>query len=247
MKTGEWWHEFFPAFRPVFGLMSQSETNIQVRYLIAKLGLKRGHRFLDCPCGIGRVSLPLARQGIRVTGVDITESYLEELRAKAKRARLSVETVHADMRRIKFENRFDAGGNLWTSFGYFEKESDHLLTLKRMYRALKPGGRFVLQTINRDWIIANFQPRGWFDLGEGRILEERALNYERSIIKSKWHFINDGNVQTCEASMRVWSLHEMLELFRRVGFVELSTSGSEKDDPVSLAQRMMWVFGTKPK
>ena len=84
----EWWHEFFPAFRPLFGVVSQKNTNAQVRYIIRKMNLKPGRKFLDCPCGIGRIALPLARKGVRVTGVDITPSYLEELESRAKRAGL---------------------------------------------------------------------------------------------------------------------------------------------------------------
>lgn len=247
MKSSEWWHEFFPIFRPVFGIMPQRDTNRQARYLFKKLGLKPGRSFLDCPCGVGRLSIPMARMGVKVTGVDITESYLEEVQKKAKRAGLRIATVHSDMRRINFTNRFDAGGNLWTSFGYFTKESDDLLTLKRAFKALKPGGRFVVHVINRDWIMAQFQPRGWMEIGELKVLEERAFDYEHSVMHGKWHFLRDGEEKVIEVPLRMYSLHELMALFRRAGFVDLETCGSEKDEPVSRTQRMMYVFGTKPK
>ena len=52
----EWFHVFFDSFRPMFGFMSPQATAKQVRNIIKKLGLKPGMKFLDCPCGIGRVS-----------------------------------------------------------------------------------------------------------------------------------------------------------------------------------------------
>jgi len=247
MKKSGWWHEFFPAWRPMFEIMAPRDTNTQVQYLVKKLALRSGRRFLDCPCGIGRVSLPMARMGVEVTGVDITPSYLEELHKKAKRARLKIETVHSDMRRIDFANVFDAAGNLWGSLGYFEKESDHLLTLKRAYRALKPGGRFVVHTINRDWIVLNFQARGWTEVGGLKVCEERVFDYERSINRTTWTFIDSGRERVLPANMRMWSLHELLDLFRRAGFISLESFASEKDEPVSRTQRNMYVFGTKPK
>jgi len=247
MASGEWWHDFFPSFRALFNEVSQRETNAQVRYLVKKLGLKQGQKFLDCPCGIGRISIPLARRGIRVTGVDITSSYLDELQRKAKRVGLKIPTERSDMRRIKFENEFDAAGNLWTSFGFFEREADHLLTIKRMYQALKPGGIFVLHVINRDWIMVNYEPRSWYDIPGGRVLEDRSFDYERSISRAEWIFIRDGQERVHRTGIRMFSLHELLALFRAAGFEEITASGSTKDDPVERRSRMMWVFGTKPR
>ena len=145
-KKADWWHDFFPAFRPVFNLRRHKITNAEVRFLIKRLKLTTGSEFLDCPCGIGRIALPLARKGIRVTGVDIAPYYLDELASKARRRGLSVELHEGDMRDTDFHNRFDAAANLWTSFGYFEKESDNQKVLKRMYQAIKPGGRFLLRS-----------------------------------------------------------------------------------------------------
>ena len=49
------------------------------------------------------------------------------------------------MRRIPLRGEFDAAINLWTSFGYFEKPSDDLKTLRGIARALKPGARPIAQ------------------------------------------------------------------------------------------------------
>jgi len=243
----DWWHDFFPSFRPIFAAMSQKATNAQVRYIIRKLDLKAGKKFLDCPCGIGRISLPMARKGIRITGVDITGSYLDELGAVAKRRGLRMDLVQADMRRINFDKQFDAAGNLWTSFGYFEKESDNLLVLKKMYRALKPGEKFLLHLINRDWIMANFEPSGWSEVNGIKILEKRGFDSDTSISRSEWIFIKNGQEETHTASIRLYAYHELITMFRKVGFVDIEGYSSTKDEPISRDQRMMFVFGTRPK
>jgi ubiquinone/menaquinone biosynthesis C-methylase UbiE len=246
-KDSGWWDDFFPVFRPFFGLFSQKQTNAQVRYLIEKLNLKPGKKFLDCPCGIGRVALPLASKGIRVTGLDITQSYLDELSKKAKRRDLKIDLVHADMRRINFDSQFDAGGNLWTSFGYFEKESDNRLVLKKMYRALRPGGKFMLHVINRDWIMVNYQPRDWQEVAGVKLVEERRFDYRTSINHGIWHFIKDGRERTLKIAIRMYSFHELIAMFKSVGFADIEGYSTVKDEPISRDRGMMFIIGTKPR
>jgi 2-polyprenyl-3-methyl-5-hydroxy-6-metoxy-1,4-benzoquinol methylase len=241
-----WWDDFFPTFRPFFGLVSQKETNAQARYIIKKLDLNPGQRFLDCPCGIGRICFPLAKKGIRVTGVDITQSYLDELGKKAARRGLKVDIARADMRRINYDSEFDAAGNLWTSFGFFEKESDNRLVVKKMYQALKPGGKFMLHVINRDWIMANYQPRGWQEIAGVKSVEERYFDYRTSINHGTWHFIKDGEEKSYDVPIRMYSFHELIVMFKSVGFADIEGYGSLKDEPINRNRQMMFIIGTKP-
>jgi cyclopropane fatty-acyl-phospholipid synthase-like methyltransferase len=246
-KESEWWHDFFPAFRPVFNRVSKKSTNAQVNYIIKKLNLSSGKKFLDCPCGIGRIALPLARKGVKVTGVDIIPSYLDELEKKAKRLGLKIKLVCSDMRRINFKNQFDAGANIWTSFGFFKKESDNLLVLKKMYQALKPGGKFMLHLINRDWIMVNFALSDWFQVEKVRVFEKNEFNYATSFSQSIWYFLKNGKETSHETKIRMYSCHELIAMFKSAGFVDIQGYGSEKDGPITRDSRMMFIIGTKRK
>jgi ubiquinone/menaquinone biosynthesis C-methylase UbiE len=246
-KDSGGWDDFFPAFRPVFDIVCRKVTRGHVRYVIKKLNVKPGRKFLDCACGIGRIGLPLARRGVRVTGVDITQSYLDEFEAKARRIGLKVDLHRADMRRINFDSEFDAAGNLWTSFGYFEKESDNLLTLKNMYRALKPGGMFMLHLLNRDWFIAKCESTELFEVKGTIIGQIRKFDYTRSVENSTWYIIKDGKERTFKMSLRLYSYHELVGMFESVGFVNIEGYGSMKDEPITRDRGMMFVIGTKPR
>ena len=246
-KDSGWWDDFFPAFRPVFGIVSQKSTNSQVRFMLKMLNLKPGKKFLDCPCGIGRIALPLAKAGVKVTGVDVTQSYLDELSQKAKRRGLKINLHHGDMRRVNFDSQFDAAGNIWTSFRSFKKESDNLLVLKKMFKALKPGGKFLLHVINRDWVMLNFDRTGWTRVGDLKILEERGFEYDTSISTDKWTLIRDGKETVHHTAIRMYSYHELLDMFRKVGFTDIEGYESEKLDPITAKSRMMFVIGTRPK
>jgi ubiquinone/menaquinone biosynthesis C-methylase UbiE len=241
-----WWGDFFPAFRPVFDVVSKKVTSGHVKYVTKKLNLIPGSKFLDCACGIGRIGLPLAKRGVKVTGIDITQSYLDEFDAKAKRMGLKVDLHNADMRRIDFHSEFDAAGNLWTSFGYFERESDNLLTLKKMHRALKPGGKVMLHLMNRDWFIAKCESTELFEVKDTIIGQVRKFDYERSVINSIWYVIRDGKKRTFPMSLRLYSYHELIDMFKSAGFVDIEGYGSMKDEPISRERGMMFVIGAKP-
>ena len=246
-QKNEWWLELFDSIGTgLFGLASRKATNAQVRYLVKKLALRKNMKVLDCPCGIGRISIPLAERGLKVTGIDITQSYLDELEKRATRAGPKIPVECRDMRRITFKNEFDVGLNLWTSFGYFEDEKQNLLTIKKMYEALKPGGRFLLHVINRDWIITNFQARGWDEVGDIISIQSREFDYARSINEIQWRLLKDGKMETYHVSMRMYSYHELVAMFKKVGFVDIEGYGSIKEEPISRDHMMMWVFGAKP-
>lgn len=246
-KGAGWWTDFFAEFRPVFEKVPQKDSNALARFVARKLALKPGRSFLDCPCGIGRISLPLANMGIKVTGIDITRSYLRELATKALRRGLRIDTVESDMRRIRFNRQFDGAGSLWTSFGYFENEADNRLTLKRMFEALRPGGKCILHLVNRDWVMANFADDDWFEVGDVKVLEKRTFDYATSFSRDIWYFIHDGKTVARTMALRLYSLHELLAMFRSVGFVDMEWYGSIKEEPVSRNTRMLYIIGSRPE
>src|SRR5215510_8256967 len=61
----------------------QSQTDAEAEFLATHLNCQPGAHLLDVPCGNGRLSFELAQRGFRVTGVDISEEFIEEARAKA--------------------------------------------------------------------------------------------------------------------------------------------------------------------
>lgn len=117
------------------------ETRREADFIIRHLELRPGRWALDVPCGNGRHAVELAWRGIRMTGVDLATGFLDE----ARRSAPEVEWVQTDMRALPWTDRFD-GAYCWgNSFGYFDHASC-LEFLAAIARALKPGGRFLLDT-----------------------------------------------------------------------------------------------------
>ena len=80
------------------------------------LSLRPGMRVLDAPCGEGRIAGRLAQRGCDVVGIDATERFLELARDRHPRVAFD----RRDLRKLEYEDEFDAAVNWFTSFGYFD-------------------------------------------------------------------------------------------------------------------------------
>ncbi len=122
--------------------------------LISYLKLEKKDSILDLACGKGRHAKYLYKQGFEVTGVDLSEESIEYAKQYEKPG-LHFE-VH-DMC-LPYPHKFDAVFNLFTSFGYFEKEEDNLRTIQAIKAELKPNACAVIDFLNVELAIKNLNP-----------------------------------------------------------------------------------------
>jgi SAM-dependent methyltransferase len=114
--------------------------------LIAELGeLHAGAEVLDVPCGDGRIAVRLASMGARVVGLDVSERFIAKARQRPGADKVRFEV--GDMRALAHEAAFDCVVNWFTSFGYFDAATNRAV-LRAFRRALRPGGRLVLELRN---------------------------------------------------------------------------------------------------
>ncbi|HYU16421.1 MAG TPA: class I SAM-dependent methyltransferase, partial [Candidatus Acidoferrum sp.] len=166
---------------------------------------------------------------------------------EAQRRGLTINFVHGDMRDMSFEAQFDGAYCLFSTFGYFDDETNKK-TAQNVCRALKPGARCVFEVLNRDYIIAELPLRVWWE-GDGCVvLEEVDFNYFSSrVISNRSVVFDDGRQLEQEISIRSFGLHELGKLLHSAGFrvVEVSGNlitrgrffGSQSRDIVVVAER----------
>src|SRR5512134_2779502 len=118
----EWWNDFFSGLVVEFwrAAMTPETTRAESGFLAERLGLEPGSRVLDVPCGDGRLALSLAERGCRVTGVDISEGFLEAGAVQAKKRGLDVAWRRSDMRDLPWRGKFEAAYCAGSSFGYLD-------------------------------------------------------------------------------------------------------------------------------
>jgi len=73
-----------------FGAIARNIGVPEAESFVARMGLEPGARVLDIACGTGNVTIPLARRGVMVTGLDMTPGLLEEARARTARDGLDI-------------------------------------------------------------------------------------------------------------------------------------------------------------
>src|SRR5207245_2618721 len=147
--------EAWPQISQAFA--SPTDAASDVEWIVGVAALEAGARILDAPCGFGRHSIELARRGFQVTGVDFSETELDRARKAATEAGVPLRLVCQDIRDMEFPGEFDLAVNLFSSIGYFSDDEDRLV-IDRFWRALKPGGVFVLDTRNRDQLVRSLPP-----------------------------------------------------------------------------------------
>ena len=197
----------------------------EVRFIWKALGLKKGSRVLDIPCGTGRHAIRLARKGASVLGVDITPAYLRQAR-RAARSLPNARFVRGDMRRIPLRGEFDAAINLWTSFGYFDAPSDDQKTLRGIARALKPGGLFLIDMADIALIRRRGRSKSWGRRADGAyVLEEAAYVGGRDPkVVNEWTVLRPGSpARRARFVVRGYDRARLFAALRRAGFTPLKT------------------------
>jgi SAM-dependent methyltransferase len=225
-RSKPWYEEVFDEdYLRTLPFMSADQTLREVEFIEASLGVKPGGQVLDIGCGYGRHAIELVQRGLDVTGLDLSLALLLRAADEAQRRAMSVNFVHADMREMAFEKQFDGAYCMLTSFGYFDEETN-LRVAEGIARALKPGGRFLLDLVNRDYVVSDLPSRVWWEGNGCVVLEEVDFNFHTSrILTHRSIVFEDGRQIEQEISVRAYSLHEIGRLLRQAGFRVIDISG----------------------
>jgi SAM-dependent methyltransferase len=221
-----WWEDLFnDDYLRATERLSEEQLAREVDFIEESLGIERGGAVLDLACGTGRHAIDLARRGYRVVAFDLSLAMLARAGDEAQERGAQLNFVQGDMREMTFVEQFD-GVYCWnTSFGFFE-EDKNALVVGRVHRSLKAGGLFLLDVINRDFVIRQSPSLAWFE-GDGCVcMDEMVVDFIASRMRIKrTMMVDDGRSREIEFSMRVYSLHELGKMLHDHGFKVCEVSG----------------------
>jgi len=236
----QWFHTWFGS--PYYHLLYSERNNHEAEYFISNLinylHPAPGARLLDIACGRGRHAVCLNKRGYEVTGIDLA---VENIAYANKHHTKTLHFYVHDMRALAYSNHFDIALNLFTSFGYFDTETEHILTLKKFNRALKPGGMLVLDFFNSHKMVANLVPEAVKKVGHIDFHLRKHMEGDR-IIKTI-AFEDSGENYEFEEKVHTFTLDDFMRFFKLSDFEVVNYFGNyslEKYD-VNSSDRLIFI------
>lgn len=237
----EWYeHSFGEDYLLVYKHRDARGAKHEVHQMISWLNLPLGAKVLDLCCGMGRHSMALHEAGYEVTGIDLSEVLLRE--AQRNDPDNHITWLRSDMRDLPLAGGYDAVLNLFTSFGYFEHDEEHIQVLQEIYRLLKPGGRFLIDFLNPEYTKTHLVPFSE-RVDEGKkITEQRNIEdgyVKKHITISEIH--SESRVASTDALVHIsaWDYGdysrkylERIKLYSRDDFERLLTAAGLRLDIV---------------
>lgn len=242
----DWTEEYFDDIYLKYFLLQQDEARTKAQVDFIEKFLKPKFYVLDAGCGIGRHSIELAKRGYSVLGVDSNSKYIEIARNRKNDLNLmNVNFEALDMRNLNFLEKFDAVINMWSSFGYFDDESNKKILIN-FFNALKKDGILILDIENRDYILKYFI-RETFKEKEGGvfILERRKFNPINSVVSTHRYIVGPNLRKDYIRHVRIYSLTEIINLFKEVGFKQIEYFGNYNFEKFHVDSERIIAVGKK--
>jgi SAM-dependent methyltransferase len=152
-EHSKWFQSWFDTayYHLLYKNRDYKEAEVFIKNLASYLNLDKDDKILDLACGKGRHSIYLNSLGYSVTGVDLSKNSINHAKTYES------ETLHFDVHDMRnfYSTKFEVVLNLFTSFGYFEEETDNFKVIQTIKSSLKQNGIGVIDFMNSPFVIEN--------------------------------------------------------------------------------------------
>jgi SAM-dependent methyltransferase len=239
-----WFHTWFnsPYYHLLYSSRNNAEAELFIDNLCAFLNPPANSKIVDIACGKGRHAIYLNKKGFDVTGTDLSYA---SIRFAKKFENQKLQFFVHDMRNLFYINYFDFAFNLFTSFGYFDKDADHINALKSFTKSLNKNGLLVLDYMNAEKIAQHLVPQ------EVKTVEGIVFNIERKITDGKIIKSIAFNAQQKQYAfteeVKDFRLADFAKFFYAAGLEISNTFGNYNLDPFVAAQSDRLIFICKKR
>lgn len=224
-----------------------------VAWMLETLDLQPGKHLLDLGCGPGLYCRRFAAAGLQVTGVDYSQRSLEYAIADAEQRQLSIDYRRLNYLELDEPERFDVVSLIYFDLGALT-DTEREQSLPRVWRALKPGGKFVFDVWApahfadlveaRSW---DFNPSGGFWHGEPYLALREVFRFAETMVELSQYTIltSGGEMRTYRVWERSFSPETITTLLRAHGFTVAGCWGDLAGTPWTSSAKSMGIVAEK--
>ena len=225
--------------------LTEARTEAEVDGIVQLLGLDEPVDILDLACGYGRHTNRLSARGQRMWGVDNEAGFLEIARKQADEMGLAVHYELADMRSLSYKQEFDIVLLLFTSFGYFE-DDENLAVLNNIQKALRPGGRLLVDMPNRVPFVEHLPPAFVDEVGQDIMINRGSYDEQTRRWYNRRVVIRNGVRKDKPFFVRLYDEREIQTLLREAGMDDVQIYSGWHGEAMTPDARRMIILARKP-
>ncbi len=244
---GEWFNDWFASdeYLNVYSHRNKEDADSLLKLILKNISIPKNASILDSACGNGRHSESLSKLGYNVFGFDLSKTLLHIAQKNRFTNNSSVKYFCSDIRNISIKKSFDVILNLFTSFGYFNSDDENFAIVDFASNNLKNGGYFVFDYLNPKYVEMNLVESSEKALGTKKIIEHREIKDGR--VKKEILIIDDKFSHRYFESVQLYSIQEILTMFKQFGFNPINKFGSYSGDVFDEenSERMIIIFKRK--
>jgi ubiquinone/menaquinone biosynthesis C-methylase UbiE len=246
MSSRNEWQQFFDQYAQQYNdEIFTKNTEYEIQFLIEELNLAQGASILEVGCGTGRHTIPLTKLGYLVTGVDISAAMLDEAHKAAAASGVTLDLVHANIMDFTPKKAYDAAICLCEGALCLLGSGDDPFTrdeevLRKIYFALKPGGKFIVNVLNACRLIRQYT--------DEQILEGKFDLLTMTVNNDEEFDTPQGPIHM-QGRERVYTQAEFMGMMKRAGFDILhvwgGTAGTWQRQPMKLDEYEFMVVAQR--
>lgn len=202
----------------------------------------KGAKILELCCGTGRLTIPIAKDGYDISGVDYTSSMLEQAKVKAAETGLDIRFIEGDIRTLDLQEKYDLIFIPFNSIHHLYKNEDLFKAFNAVKKHLKNGGLFLLDCFNPNiqYIVEGEKEQkeiAGYTTEDGReVLIKQTMRYENKtqVNRIEWHYYVNGEFNSIQnLDMRMFFPQELDSYLERNGFDIIHKYGGFEEETFS--------------
>ncbi len=220
-------------------------TNAEVLFIKDILNIHPGAAILDMPCGTGRHSVELAKQGFKLTAVDISEEFINGLKAKVKAGLLNIEVIHANILSLHLNDSFDGAFCLGNSFGYFDYTGMETFVHK-VSSCLKQGAKWIINSgLMAESFLAKFIKEKKYELPD--LIMEINNDYDewKSCLLTTLTYTKNSKKEVHRLKHHVYTIAEVIRLLAKFDLKTIALYSSTDKAIFNLGDAQVYLVAEK--